>query len=414
MKNPKLALIPSGYKSGKVYSILPTDGVGDFDYERNGDASRVNKDGLIEELTVDHTPRLDWLNSDCASLLLEPQRTNLLTYSQELSQWTKQNLTITDDDEISPEGTQTASKVLETAANSFHFAYNGVISAISSTDYTYSIFVKKLGRQYVGIQTLFNTVKGAIALFDLDNGSLVYTFQQGGHTVNNASIENYANDWYKISATFQVNDSTAVFGLVTANELWSSGTVYNNTYLGDITKGVYAFGGQVEQGSCPTSYIKTTGGIVTRQKDICINGGDSDLFDITEGTLFVDAHIPNTTNSTIISLSNGTDAQKITLLFEAVNSRVRTYSSGGVLYYDTLSYNQRNKILITFKLNEYKTYINGSLVSTDTSATVPTGMFKLNFSHNNGTILHFEGKVHDTRVYDRVLTEAEAVELTTI
>ena len=32
MENPKLTLIPSGYKSGKVYSILPTDGVGDFDF----------------------------------------------------------------------------------------------------------------------------------------------------------------------------------------------------------------------------------------------------------------------------------------------------------------------------------------------------------------------------------------------
>ena len=44
-----------------------------------------------------------------------------------------------------------------------------------------------------------------------------------------------------------------------------------------------------------------------------------------------------------------TDAQKITFLFEAVNSRVRTFSSGGVLYYDTLNYNQRNKI----PLNEF-------------------------------------------------------------
>ena len=414
MENPKLALIPSGYKSGKVYSILPVNGVGDFDYERNGYASRVRKDGLIEELTVDDTPRLDWLNSDCPSLLLEPQRTNLLTYSQELSQWTKQNLTITDNDAISPEGISTASKVLETAANSFHFAYNGVISAISSTDYSYSIFVKKLGRQYVGIQTLFNTVKGAIALFDLDNGSLVYTFQQGGHTVNNASIENYANDWYKISATFQVNDSTAVFGLVTADELWSSGTSYNNAYLGDITKGVYAFGGQVEQGSYPTSYIKTTGGIVTRQKDQCFNGGDADLFDITEGTFFTDVTSYDSGNVTVIGLSIGNDTQKIIFQFQANGTQIRIFSSGGVSSFLSLTFDQQNKIAVTFKENEYKFFINGALVGSDTSATVPTGMDRLNFSNRSNTANHFEGKVHDTRVYDRVLTEAEAIKLTTI
>ena len=68
MTNPKLALIPSGYKTATVYSILPNNADGDFTYERNGSATRVRKDGLIEELTVNDTPRLDWLNSDCPSL----------------------------------------------------------------------------------------------------------------------------------------------------------------------------------------------------------------------------------------------------------------------------------------------------------------------------------------------------------
>jgi hypothetical protein len=93
MTNPKLALIPSGYKATKVYSILPSDGGGDFDFDRaNGYASRVRKDGLIEEVSND-VPRLDWLNSNCPSLLLEQSRTNLITYSEDFSQsiWTKTN-----------------------------------------------------------------------------------------------------------------------------------------------------------------------------------------------------------------------------------------------------------------------------------------------------------------------------------
>ena len=87
MSNPKLALIPSGYKGGTnptVYSILPSDGSGDFTYERNGNATRVRKDGLIEEVT-DDIPRLDWLNSDCPSLLLEPQRVNRQFYSEQIN-----------------------------------------------------------------------------------------------------------------------------------------------------------------------------------------------------------------------------------------------------------------------------------------------------------------------------------------
>ena len=41
-------------------------------------------------------------------------------------------------------------------------------------------------------------------------------------------------------------------------------------------------------------------------------------------------------------------------------------------------------------------------------------MDRLNFSNRTGTANLFEGKVYDTRVYDRVLTEAEAIELTTL
>ncbi len=114
MTNPKLALIPSGYKQSPptVYSILPNNADGDFDYERNGSATRVRKDGLIEEV-VNDTPRLDWLNSDCPSLLLEPQRTKLQAYSENFSgaAWTPAFSTITANSSISPNGELTAYKL---------------------------------------------------------------------------------------------------------------------------------------------------------------------------------------------------------------------------------------------------------------------------------------------------------------
>ena len=117
MSKPKLALIPSGYKGSTnptVYSILPNDASGDFDYERNGNATRVRKDGLIEELTVDDTPRLDWLNSDCPSLKLEPQRTNLITYSEDFSNgWSYFDSSIDANVLISPSGVLNASKFIE-------------------------------------------------------------------------------------------------------------------------------------------------------------------------------------------------------------------------------------------------------------------------------------------------------------
>jgi hypothetical protein len=46
-----LAMIPSGYKTSKVYSALPTSGDGDLTFSRSNDtATRVGPDGLIEKV----------------------------------------------------------------------------------------------------------------------------------------------------------------------------------------------------------------------------------------------------------------------------------------------------------------------------------------------------------------------------
>ena len=72
----KLLLIPSGYKSGKVYSVFPTSGDGDFSFSRYGNASRINEGGYIET-EVSNVPRIDHFGGECPSLLLEPFRQNL-------------------------------------------------------------------------------------------------------------------------------------------------------------------------------------------------------------------------------------------------------------------------------------------------------------------------------------------------
>jgi hypothetical protein len=46
-----LVMIPSAYKDGKLYSIKPTDGSGDFTFTRGSNlaATRVDVNGLIEK-----------------------------------------------------------------------------------------------------------------------------------------------------------------------------------------------------------------------------------------------------------------------------------------------------------------------------------------------------------------------------
>ena len=386
MSNPILALIPSGYKgqtatAPKVYSVLPSNGSGDFTFDRaNGLATRVNKDGLIEEVAND-TPRLDYLNGTCPSLLLEAERTNNIRYSEDTTaaDWTdpSNEWSNVSNTETSPSGELTAD-VIDLTASDNSSLIRVTNMSLAAGIYAVSFWIKDL--------------EGGLTSGSIDLGD-----EGTGDTT--PSISTVSNQWVRVERIITIT-STKTFVDIQLN------------FTGASNK-VSIWGLQVELGSIKSSYIPTNSSTKTRFKDICKDGGSSTLFDITEGTFFVDLFNFDSVNSSVIGLSNGTDAQKITFLFEAVNSRVRTFSSGGVLYYDSLNYNQRNKILVTFKLNEYKTYINGVLVSTDTAATVPAGMDRLNFSSRSGIDLNFEGEVYDTRVYDRVLTEAEAIKLTT-
>jgi len=141
MSNPKLALIPSGQKATKVYSVLPNNGTGDFTFARTGDATRVRKDGLIETVATD-IPRLDWLNSDCPNLLIEAQATNLTTHNQDLTNadWIKfNNATVTANQIISPSGEYNADKILFGTGISL-VTNNATVT--NSASYVLSIYLK--------------------------------------------------------------------------------------------------------------------------------------------------------------------------------------------------------------------------------------------------------------------------------
>ena len=382
----KLLLIPSGYKSGKVYSVFPTSGDGDFTFSRYGNASRINEGGYIET-EVSNVPRIDHFGGECPSLLLEPFRTNQFTYSEEFnnSAWVKSNSTITSNTAIAPDNTLTADTLYAYGSNGGIFKY----SAWTTTETTISFFVKKITSSTAEIYSASSATNKVI--FNLDNGTIS---QEGG--IMRGKIENYGNGWYRISATYRA----------TGNQTFGIKPI--------LSQSIYLWGGQRELNSYSSSYMKTTSSTVSRVQDSCTNGGDADLFNVTEGTFFIDVTPYYNSVDTVIGLSSGSDNQRIMIQFRSNNTQIRLFSSGGASFYTNLTFGQRNKIAVTFKLNEYKIYINGAFIGSDTSSTVPIGMNRLNFSNSVGNGSFFEGKVHDTRVYNKILTEAEAIQLTTL
>ena len=67
-----IVLIPSGSKTGTIFSQKPTNGDGDFDFTRSTSATRVNADGLIEKETQNlllqsNSFDTSWINSGTIS-----------------------------------------------------------------------------------------------------------------------------------------------------------------------------------------------------------------------------------------------------------------------------------------------------------------------------------------------------------
>jgi len=246
-----LIYYPSGYKAGTAYSLKPTDGSGDLTFTRASTATRVNESGLIESVATG-VPRIDYTGGGCGKLLLEPQRTNLLTQSENLSTaaWAKANLTVSLSSVLSPNGTTFAYKLTNDAIVGNHFTRN-TITVSSGLSYTLSCFIKKGTRSVVTIADGFNT--NELATFDLIN--VTATNKNIG---TNSTIASYNNDWYKCSVSIFVASTSLGFMLFSGN-----------TYAGVDTSGdFYVWGCQIEQAVSPaTSYIPTTTTAVTRVAD---------------------------------------------------------------------------------------------------------------------------------------------------
>ena len=104
------------FKDGKVLAYNDEDGNFKplpFDFTRATIGTRVNKSGLIETMQSG-IPRIDYYDNTNGHLLLEPQRTNLITYSEDFgdSSWGKLRLSITQNATTSPEGIDNATKIV--------------------------------------------------------------------------------------------------------------------------------------------------------------------------------------------------------------------------------------------------------------------------------------------------------------
>ena len=391
-----LLLIPSGYKSGIVYSVFPTDGDGDFTFTRGSDGTRKGAGGLIETMSS-NIPRLDYLNSDCPSLLLEPLRTNIVYPNTSLSGYSILNGVKSDNVTISPDGENNGSLVQSNGSGTC-VIYRS-FGTSTNTIYNISVFLKKGNYNNIRLQEGFTNSRMVV---NLSNGTEV-----SSNNATNKKIEDYGNGWYRVSFNYTSHSSTSS---AQYSVYIDGSTASGNTF--------YTFGGQIEQGSYSTSYIKTTSGTVTRQKDFIDGAGSSSLFNSLESTFFVKmaSFLNAQTNSNGIELADISGQNRITLQYDTINNQIRCdvrvlNSAQAIITTQSFDITNFNKMAITYKLNEVKFYVNGQLISTGTNVNLfaPNTLTEVRstIAGISGDAYNLQAKIKDLRVYNRALTQSE-------
>jgi hypothetical protein len=206
-----LVLVPSAQKSGKVYSIKPTDGTGDLTFTRSNDtATRVASNGLIERV-----------------------RTNTILQSQtfENASWSKVSVgtgvapVVTANAGAAPDGTTTADRIVfDTGAgttSSDRSIFRQTISATTSRTGSFYIKSNTGSSQSVG-------------------------FHDGAQT----TIVTVTTSWQRFSVPILPSDT--LFGLENRGDNATAGTC-----------DVLLWGAQVETGDIATDYIATTSAAVS-------------------------------------------------------------------------------------------------------------------------------------------------------
>jgi len=389
----RLNFVPLNTSTGGSFSI---DNVSvkevitaDFDFTRSSTATRVNSDYLIET-SATNTPRLDYHNGT-ASILLEPQSTNLLIQSEQnlptiQSEFTPNLI-------ISPNGNLTMGAVESTSSN-------GQIRldlTVGSGSTTISGYFKAKNTNWLRIQASSFDINSHV-YFDLLNGVI------GTETEATGTIEHFKDGIYKCSITFST--TTDLVGLAIFYGLRGDLT---SSALGDS---VYLWGLQAESLPYPTSYIPTSGTTQTRAAEDCYFDRLSDYVGVNEGTLLIKGMTPFANGSSyFFDLSDGINGS---------TNRIAMYTAGSTpnLFYlwtgsptlITLSNETEVNIAISWSGTEVKLYLNGVLNNTITSSSKNPTKINLNRRYTNANIGNSKFKC--VAVFNEALTDTELACLT--
>lgn len=229
----------------------------------------------------DHDP----ITGESKGLLIEEQRTNLLTYSSEFANtvwggvatpYAVSNIV------VAPDGTLSADTTVRNTTTTNEFPFRYATAQAVSTTYAASVFAKagtSGNKLYMRNLAVDNGLTTGLVRFDLAAGTVDLTY--GSTYAGKATMTAVGNGWYRCAIVGTTTASIATNYLDIG--ITSSGTVGGTA--GDF---LYLWGAQLEAGSFATSYIPTTTSQVTRSADSASMTGTnfSSWYNPKEGTVY--------------------------------------------------------------------------------------------------------------------------------
>ena len=359
--------------------------------EITGDRARLNYE--IEGGLVNTKP----------SLLLEPQSTNLVTYSEDFSQWDNNGSTDTSNATTSPSGQITADKITKLGNSGNDRVTLTSITVSNSTSYAISAFVKNDTNVTGGVTTLAFRVSGGTLFrrgYEWGANGLSFATTQASGTRTNEILEDYGNGWYRVGFSFTTNGTSGNF------------EVDIDRVNGTNTTSIFVWGAMLEQQSYATSYIPTNGSTQTRAAETCNGAGTSSILPSEEGILY--AEIARPVNDSVIrsiALSDGSAGNVVLIQYynNNIGIVVKVSSSAQAVFSISNTTLDFNKIAISWKSNSYKAFVNGTQTNTDTSGSTFSAGTLSEFAFDRGDGGEdFYGKIRDIRVYNtKEMTDSE-------
>jgi hypothetical protein len=417
--NPSIQLGTDGNWAIKEDNLLAYKKLGsrffnrEFDFSRGTTATFIGEDGLIQESAID-VPRIDFADDTTGHLLLEPQSTNLVAYSEDYNTgWNRQSGNISNGGSglfyLSPLSNVIKYESTSVGFNQMQYALPSAVTI--GTTYTQQGYVKCDDAPYIHFQ-IAAISNNTFVVWDNINNVVVSA---------PASVDSYnitsLNGWIKAEITY----TAAVASIYSSLKTYFSTSPTNNQSGIPIGTIAYQTFVQVEALSYPTSYIPTSGSAVTRNQEICDNSGTVNDFNSEEGVLYAEiAALSNENLQRISSISDGTANNTIQLGFLNSATNYKFFASvrvGGAfqafMVYDFGAVQPTfKKVAVKYKQNDFALWIDGVKVVTDTSGNVPAGLNKLSFDRGDGG-QDFFGKTKNIQVFKRALTDEELQTLTT-